>query len=143
MPYVGEISLCTLAQAAESATRHDLFHDYQPYRISTSIGGRVRLYLVAAVCDAHVLDHDDEFVSIFPLFFYSCFCPSNTTRSNRFQTSTHALGPPISGIKETINNAYMHVILYWSRRGPLSTLPRSLPVPRMNRFVFDVAPCSR
>ena len=36
---------------------------------------------------------------LFPRF-YSClfFCASNTTRSNRFQTHTHALGPPVTSI---------------------------------------------
>ena len=79
---------------------------------------------------------------LFPRFCF-CFCTSNTNHSNRFQTHTHALGPPVSGIEETNNNPYLHVIPYRSRRAPLPTLPRSLPVPRMKRFTFDVASCSR
>ena len=79
---------------------------------------------------------------LFPRFFHVCSCTSNTTRSNRFQTHTHALGPPVLEIEETNNNPYLHVISYRSRRGPLSTLPRSLHVPRMKRFAFDVASCA-
>ena len=76
---------------------------------------------------------------LFPRFFHVYFCTSNTTRSKRFQTHTQALGPPVSGIEEAKNNPYLHVVSYRSGRGPLSTLPRSLPVPRMKRFAFDVA----
>ena len=41
---------------------------------------------------------------LFSRFFFQVrFCTSNKTRSNRFQTHTHALGPPVSGIEKTTN----------------------------------------
>ena len=51
-----------------------------------------------------MLDHDVEFVDISPLSFLFGFCTSKTTRSSRFQTHTHDLGRPVSGVEETNNN---------------------------------------
>ena len=66
--------------------------------------------------------------------FVFAHCTSNTYML-AVSKRTHTLSA--RGIEETNKNPYVHVISYRSRRGPLPTLPRSLPVPRMKRFTFD------
>ena len=114
-----EISLGTHAQAAESTTKHGPFHDYEHHRVAASNGGRVRYYPVAPICDAHVLDHDVEFVAICPIFFMFVFAQARQL-ARTVSKRTHTLGPPVSAIEETNNNPNLHVISYRSRRGPLS-----------------------
>ena len=92
---------------------------------------------------ARTVSKSTHTLSTFPAFVSVCFCACNTTRSNCFPKHTHALDSPVSDIRETNNNPCLHEISYRSRRGPLSALPPSLPVPRMKRLAFDVASCSR
>ena len=73
-------------QAVECTTGRDHSPDYEYHSIPVLLEGRVRRYFVAAICDAHVLDHEVGLL-VFPHFLFLHKQHEGTTRSSYFQTT--------------------------------------------------------
>ena len=149
MPSVLEISSCTHAQAAESTTRHDPVHDYEHHLSLPRSGGEsddISLPpSVMRMCLIMMLN----LLLPFPRF---CFCLFWHKQHNSLEPfpNAHTRSRPTSigdwGDKQQPVSA-RNILPVEARpfvdASALASCASYEALPRMKRFAFDVASCSR